>query len=64
MAKSIKSFNAPGKGKGLGERGPGGTARKVDSGHLVSPVAYSRQTRDLNRTKKPLDKRMKTRAMR
>jgi len=61
---TIKSFNAPGKTGGFGQHGLGvKSGKKLDSGHLVSPTAFSRQTRNLKRTHKPLDKKMGSRKM-
>lgn len=62
-----KSDNAPGQtGGGLGQisDAKSGKGRRIDSDHLVSPVAFSRFSRELNRTRKKQDKKMGSRVMR
>lgn len=62
---TIKTYNAPNQtAGGLGQtKSTSGEKKKIESRKLVSPVAYSRLTRSLNRTHKPLDKKMGNRSM-
>ena len=61
---AIKQYNEPGKFSGLGQAGhQKGSMEKEDSGHLVSPTAFSRQTRSLKRPRKPLDRKMGSRSL-
>lgn len=56
--------NVPmGRGLGMQSTSQGGKNKRIATGVLASPTAFSRTTRDMNRTRKKQDRKIGSRRM-